>query len=282
MTTKPSKTTTKPKTRSKKAGSNSSTRSTAKVGVVEKTLSVNEQKFVDEYLIDGNATQAAIRAGYASSTAHAKASSWVGKSRNDCPVNKRHLWDAVKTAREAQQKRTEITADRVLLEAWNHLTADPREVTELHVGACRHCYGDGHRFQRTQAEMDFDYETHLSKGKEPEDFDEQGGVGYQASREPLSDCPECAGYGRPMVVLHDTRNISKAAASLFAGVKQTKFGIEVLMHSKDAAMDKLFKHFGLFEEDNKQKTDPLTSLLESIATNNGSTFKPNPVDPEQE
>lgn len=34
---------------------------------------------------------------------------------------------------------------------------------------------------------------------------------------------------------------------------------------KNSALEKLFKHHGLYELDNKQKTDPLTELLKSIS-----------------
>lgn len=36
---------------------------------------------------------------------------------------------------------------------------------------------------------------------------------------------------------------------------------------KNAALEKLFKHFGLYEVDNKQKTDPLVDLLSRLGGN---------------
>ena len=36
---------------------------------VDKSLTLKQQRFVHEYLVEGNATQAAIRAGYASKDA---------------------------------------------------------------------------------------------------------------------------------------------------------------------------------------------------------------------
>ena len=61
-----------------------------------------------------------------------------------------------------------------------------------------------------------------------------------------------------------------------------EYGIEVQMHDKGAAMERLFKHLGLYERDNEQKTDPLTSLLHAIAGGNGSAFKPVADDPEHD
>ena len=70
-------------------------------------LTPKQKKFIDEYLIDLNATQAAIRAGYSAKTARASA------ARNMQDVN---IQAALQEARQRQQERTEITADMVLKE----------------------------------------------------------------------------------------------------------------------------------------------------------------------
>jgi phage terminase small subunit len=40
---------------------------------------------------------------------------------------------------------------------------------------------------------------------------------------------------------------------------------------KNAALDKLFRHFGLYEKDNKQKADPIRDLIAAIS---GASLKP--------
>lgn len=255
----------------KAAGSTVRARNTVKVNKAEVDLTDKEQQFVDEYLVDLNGAQAAIRAKYAESSARVTASKLLSKP---------NIQAAIAEARAKQQQRTEITADRVLREAWNQVTADARELTELIVVCCRHCYGKGHMRQRTQIERDFAFELWCDEGEDPDDFPEDGGVGFDPNREPFTGCPECGGHGYPRVVLKDTRKLSPGAASLYAGVKQTKFGIEVQTHSKDAAMEKLFKHLGLYEKDNQQRVDPLASLLHSIASGNSNGFKPVAKDPE--
>lgn len=229
-------------------------------------LTDKEQRFVDEYLVDMNGRQAAIRAKYsprsAAEIAHEN-------------LRKPHIQNAIAKARAEQQARTHITADRVLMEAWNVVTADARELTQLRIGCCRYCYGENHRYQRTYGERHedlADWENKKDENKPP--FDEKGGIGFDPLRDPVPTCPECAGEGMPRVVLMDTRNLSSSAKTLFAGVKRTRFGIEVQMHSKDAAMEKLFKHLGLYEKDNEQKTDPLKELLNSIAQTSGNAFMP--------
>lgn len=77
-------------------------------------LTARQSRFVDEYLIDLNATQAAIRAGFAPSTADKQAPLWVGKNRESCPANRRHIWDAVNTARLERSERTKVAADDVI------------------------------------------------------------------------------------------------------------------------------------------------------------------------
>lgn len=63
--------------------------------------------FVREYLIDLNATAAAKRAGYSEKTAHV-----IGQENLRKPAIK----EAISEAMNARSKRTEITADRVLIE----------------------------------------------------------------------------------------------------------------------------------------------------------------------
>ena len=85
---------------------------------VEQTLSPKQQRFVDEYLIDLNATQAAIRAGYSARTA-----AEMGYEN----LRKPQIVTAIAEARKSQQTRTLITADRVLLEVARLSFYDPRK-----------------------------------------------------------------------------------------------------------------------------------------------------------
>jgi len=63
--------------------------------------------FAQEYIIDLNGTQAAIRAGYSVKTAANTAKELL---------QKKCVAEAIKTALDARAKRTEITADRVVAE----------------------------------------------------------------------------------------------------------------------------------------------------------------------
>ena len=68
-------------------------------------MTAKQERFVAEYLIDLNATQAAIRAGYAEKGAAVEGSRLLAKSK---------IAAAVAAAQAERAKRTEITQDYVL------------------------------------------------------------------------------------------------------------------------------------------------------------------------
>lgn len=70
-------------------------------------LTDKQRRFVDEYLIDLNATQAAVRAGYSENTARSIGSENLGKPA---------VAAAIAEAQQMRAARTEITADRVVRE----------------------------------------------------------------------------------------------------------------------------------------------------------------------
>lgn len=75
--------------------------------MAQRKLTPKQQRFVDEYLIDLNATQAAIRAGYSPKTATAIASENLSKPS---------ISAAIACAMAERSKRTGVTQDRILEE----------------------------------------------------------------------------------------------------------------------------------------------------------------------
>lgn len=71
------------------------------------TLNNRQRRFVEEYLVDLNATQAAIRAGYSEKTADVQGPRLLGNVR---------IAAAIADAQRARSTRTGITQDRVLRE----------------------------------------------------------------------------------------------------------------------------------------------------------------------
>ncbi|MEM5427213.1 hypothetical protein [Cupriavidus oxalaticus] len=125
--------------------------------------------------------------------------------------------------------RNEDAQDRLLGMFVDMAYADARELSEMRVGACRCCYGEGHRYQFTTLEWERYQEAHEkalrkaeAKGEEEPEFDPKGGPGFTLTREPNPECPECGGEGKPRVVFKDTQRLSPGAVSLYSGAKKTK------------------------------------------------------------
>ncbi len=85
-------------------------------------LTEKQKRFCEEYLIDLNATKAAIRAGYSSKTAYRIGAELLQKTSVSEYLNK---------LREQQSKRTEITADMVLKELAAIAFSDRTELAKI-------------------------------------------------------------------------------------------------------------------------------------------------------
>jgi len=82
-------------------------------------LTPKQAAFVREYLIDLNATQAAIRAGYSAKTAYRTGADNLTKPQ---------IADAIQQGVNKRAQRTEITADRVVQELARIAFGDPRRL----------------------------------------------------------------------------------------------------------------------------------------------------------
>ncbi|MEF9946825.1 MAG: terminase small subunit [Comamonas sp.] len=218
------------------------------------------QAFAREYVKDFNGTQAAIRAGYAERSAAMQASRLLTKDK---------VQEFVRQANARIVERAETDGAAVVRRLNDIYHADPRELVEIYVTCCRYCYGVGHDYQYTMGEYNAKREAWLDEGKAIEKFPEKGGLGYDARRPPYPECPECFGTGHERQVLKDTRNLSRRAALLFAGVKVAKGGgISVLMHNQLDVLEKLMRHHGQYLADNKQlagaSTVPGTFVVEFV------------------
>ena len=87
------------------------------------SLTAKQQRFCEEYIIDLNGTQAAIRAGYSEKTA-----AEIGYEN----LKKPQIAEFLQGLMDARSKRTEITADSVL-----------QEIAKLGFGNVKNLYGEG-------------------------------------------------------------------------------------------------------------------------------------------
>ena len=69
------------------------------------SLTTRQARFVEEYLVDGNGTQAAIRAGYSASGAYTEASRLLRNAE---------VAKAIKTRQEADSERLRVSRERVV------------------------------------------------------------------------------------------------------------------------------------------------------------------------
>ena len=71
------------------------------------TLTAKQERFVEEYLVDLNAKQAAIRAGYSKKTAEVQGSRLLSNAK---------VAEVVQAGRDKRSKRAELTQDMVIAE----------------------------------------------------------------------------------------------------------------------------------------------------------------------
>lgn len=74
-------------------------------------LTAKQKRFVEEYLVDFNATKAAERAGYSKKTAR-----FIGAEN----LTKPNIQAAIQEQIQARAARTEITADLIVQETWTN------------------------------------------------------------------------------------------------------------------------------------------------------------------
>ena len=154
-------------------------------------LTDKQKRFVDEYMVDLNATAAARRAGYKDPN--------IGRQL----ITKNNVSAEIQKRQAKLRGRLEITQDRV--------------VTEL----ARIAFTDRGAFAR---------------------------VTDDGSR----------------VTLTDTDRLTEDQRAALAGVKETKYGIEVSTYDKVRALELLGKHLGMFDAQSTRNLQQENNLLEAI------------------
>lgn len=131
-----------------------------------------------------------------------------------------------------------------LLRWWFYrMIYDPAEITAWAIGCCRYCHGDGHLYQWREHE----YLAALDEAERTPGAplpDVGGGFGFNATRPPVDDCPNCHGRGIGRTDIADTTGLSPMARAAFEGVKETRNGIEIKMADKDKAAENFAKLSG--------------------------------------
>lgn len=211
-------------------------------------LTDKQEIFVREYVVDWNATQAAIRAGYSK-----KSAGQIGERM----LKNVEIQNAISLLSKDRAQRLEIDADE-LMRGWASVVSfDSNEISQLRRVCCPCCHGKDHQRQYTPLGLESAKRKHeldrakiLSADSENDigEFPDYDDEWYDKRKPPNPDCPECFGDGIAEVFLADTRNLSPAARMVFAGVKDGRDGIEILTMSKEKAADNMARALGLFKE----------------------------------
>lgn len=181
-----------------------------KAGTSKASAEQRKALFAKAFIANGgNATQAAIAAGYSQKTAH----------QQGCRLLKDvKVAELVEADRRKAITSADITVERVLQEVGRLAFADVRKLFDEQ-GSLKKLH-----------ELDDDSAAALASVEVYEEFISEGG-----KREKVGE---------------------------------TK---KVKMWDKGAALEKLMKHFGLYERDNKQKADALGELLSQV---DGAVLRP--------
>jgi phage terminase small subunit len=223
-------------------------------------LTNKQQRFVEEYLIDLNATQAAIRAGYSVKTAQMQSSRLLSNDMVDAEIQ---------AAIAERSEKTEILAADVLERWWAIANADAGELSAYRRLACRYCHGKNHKYQWID-EQEYNQAVQQALAQAAELEDEapvmmpsiDGGYGFSKSADPHPDCPHCDGEGIADVWFADTRKLSPGAAMLFDGVKQTNQGIEIKVRDRDAALANVARHLGMYNDKVQVEVTDRSAILD--------------------
>lgn len=160
--------------------------------------------------------------------------------------------------------RAEIDAAEIVRHLADIVSADPNDLMQYRRLNCRYCNGIEHNyqwkhigeFQKAVDDWEAAKEAHadrMQRATKQTDFTkpmptDDGGYGFKNNAELNPECPVCEGEGVEDLFLADTRKLTGAARRLYAGVKQTKNGIEILTRSQDGAMKMLGEHYGMFKQ----------------------------------
>jgi phage terminase small subunit len=205
------------------------------------SLTPKRRRFVNEYCVDENATQAYIRAGFAPEGA--------GQSAHALLKNP-EIQRAVKERMEEVAVAASITPEWVVKQWARIAGADPNDLVRIRRGCCRHCHGHGHGYQWTESEYMTKLDAALTAGQEAPDG--MGGFGFDPNLAPDAGCPECGGQGKSEVEIADTL---KAKSPLYAGAERTRNGIKITMRDQDKAVENLARYLGLMV-DRKEISGP--------------------------
>lgn len=218
-------------------------------GIVFDGLNEQQSEFVRQFVIHFNGTAAAKRAGYSGRSAYSTAGDLLKKPEVRAAIE-------LLLARHAE--KMDVTVEALVKRWQSQFNADHNELTQYRRVPCRHCWGEGHVYQYTPGEFQKAKLRHeekraelLGKSGGKSDIGEFPGVEgdwYDKRLEPNIECPDCFGDGEGETFFADTRKLSEKGKAIYAGVKETKDGIEIKTVSTEKAGEYLARYLGAFND----------------------------------
>lgn len=223
-------------------------------------------RFVEEYCVDENGTRAALRAGWPAS--------WASQAAYRL-LNNPQVQKMIEERKAEMSKAVDAKVEDILRQWLDIATADPSKLMRVRRVNCRHCWGIGHEYQWGAREYakacDAAANAVNPKTGEPAPRpmpDCAGGFDWKFNAEPNPECPECLGEGIEETFVADLESLSGPERRLFAGVKLTRNGPEVVMHDQAAALANLAKFKGMLVDrkeltgkDGKDLLTPTTIIV---------------------
>lgn len=206
------------------------------------TAEERHERFAQEYAIDQNAKQAAIRAGYSPHSAQVQGCQLLTHPR---------VKFRVAELLEEAKKRAQINADWLRKDWETVASVDATQLSQFRRKCCPGCW---------------------------ESLSEEDRKAKVLAREIDPECVNCLGEGRGYVYIPDTRTLTPEQKRVYIGVKQGKDGIEVKLRDIDKAQERLAKLENMdkqvVEHTGEVKVTQTVTLYEF--PRNGTEPKPDP------
>ncbi|MGL5386647.1 MAG: terminase small subunit [Serratia sp. (in: enterobacteria)] len=210
-------------------------------------ITVQQAWFAYWFTVTKSRVEAYRKAGYTcqGNTAYAAAS----RLYRDVKVRR-----AIRDQEARTAKRYEADLDQVINQLMAIINADPNALSQYRRVNCRFCWGEKNHYQWRDLDEQLKAEKKAETDKKPP-VDLTGGIGFVENMDPNPDCPRCQGEGIGETFYSDTRDLDGDALHYFAGVKESKFGIEILTEDKKAARIQLMQLLNFRRTERAQALD---------------------------
>jgi phage terminase small subunit len=127
-------------------------------------------------------------------------------------------------------------------------SANPNDIIGMRWVNCRHCRGFDHGYQFVD-EIEYAKAVDTAIALKQAHPSMEGGFGFNATLDPVPDCPRCWGIGEQRPFVADTTKLTGAARRLYKGIKIKGNGdVEVLLHDQMHARDMLNRIMGAYKD----------------------------------